>query len=84
MKKSWEPFRIYQLTSTANPAYFHKLAVLVSSQDFPHTFSMALYHKWDVKNDFAYVVQFFLLISDSLGSVIWSLIYFFIYANSNI
>ena len=30
---------------------------------------MTLYHKWDVKNDFAYVLQFFSLISDSLGSV---------------
>ena len=30
---------------------------------------MVLYHKWDVKNDFAYVLQFFSLISDSLGSV---------------
>ena len=30
---------------------------------------MALYHKWDVKNDFAYVLQFFSLISDSLVSV---------------
>ena len=30
---------------------------------------MALYHKWDVKNDFAYVLQFYSLISDSLGSV---------------
>ena len=28
---------------------------------------MALYHKWDVKNGFAYVLQFFSLISDSLG-----------------
>ena len=37
---------------------------------FFQTFSMALYHKWDVKNDFAYVLQFFSLISDSLGSVI--------------
>ena len=52
------------------------LAVLVSwqilngSQDFSHTFSMALYHKWDVKNDFAYVLQFFSLISDVLGSVL--------------
>ena len=36
---------------------------------FFHTFSMALYHKWDVKNDFTYVLQFFTLISDSLGSV---------------
>ena len=30
---------------------------------------MALCHKWDVKNDFAYVLQFFSLISDVLGSV---------------
>ena len=30
---------------------------------------MALYQKWDVKNDFAYVLQFFSPISDSLGSV---------------
>ena len=37
-KKSWDPFRIYQLTSS-----------------------------------FAYVLQFFLLISDSLGSVPWLL-----------
>jgi hypothetical protein len=31
---------------------------------------MALYHKWDVKNDFLYVLQFFSLISDGLGSVL--------------
>ena len=30
---------------------------------------MALYHKWDVKNDFACVLRFFSLISDDLGSV---------------
>ena len=30
---------------------------------------MVLYHKWDVKNEFAYVLQFFSLISDNLGSV---------------
>ena len=30
---------------------------------------MALYHKWNVKNDFAYVLQLFLLISDNLGIV---------------
>ena len=30
---------------------------------------MALCHKWDAKNDFAYVLQFFSLISDGLGSV---------------
>ena len=30
---------------------------------------MALYHKWYVKNGFVYVLIFFLIISDSLGSV---------------
>ena len=30
---------------------------------------MTLYHKWDDKNGFAYVLQFFSLISYSLGSV---------------
>ena len=30
---------------------------------------MALYHKSDVKNDFLYVLQFFLLISEGLVSV---------------
>ena len=30
---------------------------------------MVLCHKWDVKNDFAYVLQFFSLISEGLGSV---------------
>ena len=39
---------------------------------------MALYHKWDVKNDFAYVLQFFSHIYDSLGSVdkliLWNII----------
>ena len=28
---------------------------------------MALYHKWDVKNGFAYVLTFFSLISAGLG-----------------
>ena len=31
---------------------------------------MALYHKWNVKNGFAYVLIFFSLISDGLGSVV--------------
>ena len=30
---------------------------------------MALYHEWDVKNGFAYVLTFFSLISDGLGGV---------------
>ena len=29
-----------------------------------------LYHKWDVTNGFAFVLQFFSLISDGLGGVI--------------
>ena len=41
----------------------------MGSQDFLHTFSMALYHKWDVKNGFTYVLKFFSLISDGLGGV---------------
>ena len=54
------------------PQIMAELAVLVSwqilkdSQDFLHTFSMALYHKWDVKNGFAYVLT---LISCGLGGV---------------
>ena len=31
---------------------------------------MALCHKWDVKNGFTYVLQFFSLISDGLGGMI--------------
>ena len=34
---------------------------------------MALYHKWDVKNGFAYVFTFFSLISDGLGGVTYIL-----------
>ena len=30
---------------------------------------MALYHKWDVKNDLTFVLQLFSLISDGLGVV---------------
>ena len=41
----------------------------MGSQNFAHTFSMALYHKWNVKNDFTFVFQFFSLISDGLGGV---------------
>ncbi len=44
----------------------------MGSQDFLHTFSMALYHIWDVKNGFPYVLTFFSLISDSLGSVLYN------------
>ena len=52
-----------------------ELAVLVSwkilngSEDFPHTSSIALYHKWDVKNSFVFVLQFFSLTSDGLVGV---------------
>ena len=57
------------------PQIMTEMAVLVSwqilkgSQAFLHTFSIALYHKLDVKNGFAYGLQFFSLISDSLGGV---------------
>ena len=44
-----------------------QLVDLNGSQDFLYTFSMVFYYKLDVKND--YVIQFFSLISDSLGSV---------------
>ena len=37
------------------------------------TFSMDLCQEWDVKNDFAYVLQFFSFISEILGSVYSSL-----------
>ena len=40
---------------------------LKGSQDFFSFF----YLKWDVKNDFANVLQFFSLISYSLGSLVW-------------
>ena len=43
--------------------------ILKGSQDFVHTFSMALYHKWDVKNGFTFMLQFFSLISDGLDGV---------------
>ena len=65
----------YQSQSCPISHIMARLAVLVSwqvlngSQDFFHPFSMALYHKWDVKNALAYVLQFFSLITDSLGSV---------------
>ena len=48
---------------------------LKGSQDFVHTFTMASYQKWDVKNGFPFVLQFFSLISDGLGGVkrdIWN------------
>ena len=38
---------------------------------------MALYHKWDVKNGFTYVLTFFSLISGGLGGVIACIMYAF-------
>jgi hypothetical protein len=32
---------------------------------------MALYHKWGVKTDSTFAIQFFMLISDGLGGVYW-------------
>ena len=47
--------------------------ILKGSQDFLYTFNLVLYHKWDVN-----VLQFFSLISDSLGGVTWHYcLYFF-------
>ena len=47
---------------------------LRKSVEFPlysyGTFSMILYHKLDVKNGCPFTLQFFLLISDSLGGVV--------------
>ena len=37
----------------------------------------ALYHKWNVKTDFTFALQFFMLISDGLGGVSTDLLYFF-------
>ena len=43
--------------------------ILKGSQDCFHTLSMDSYHKWDTKNGFAVMLQFFSLISDVLGGV---------------
>ena len=45
-------------------------AGIKDSKDFLYNFSMPLYHKWDVKNGFVYVLQVFSLISDGLGGVL--------------
>ena len=51
------------------------LAVLVSwwilkgSHDFLHAFSMALYHKWDIKTVLTFALQFCMLICGGLGGV---------------
>ena len=52
--------------------YFKKPVEINRGKGLPgffYTFSMALYHKWDVKNGFTYVLTFFSLISDGLGCV---------------
>ena len=41
------------------------------SRSFVHTFIQTLLYKWNVKNHFGFAVQFFLLISDSLGGVVY-------------
>ena len=41
-----------------------------------NSFSLTLYHKYCVKNGFIFALQFFLLISDSLGGVTYSLLTF--------
>ena len=51
------------------------LAVLVSYSKRLPGFSLYIQdgfiHKWDVKNDFTFVLHFFSLISDCLGGVIF-------------
>ena len=53
--------------------------ILKGSQDLLHTFSIALYYKWNVKNDFPYVLQFFSLISVGLGGVKREMVCYFIH-----
>ena len=63
---NWSEVYLYRSNFLQNP-YFSYLV------DFVHTCalcSMDLYRKWDVKNCFAFVLQFFSLISDGLGSVL--------------
>ena len=55
----------------AGLAVLVSLAYLKGSHDFLHTFSMAFYHKWDVQTGFTFALQFFMLISDGLGGVIF-------------
>jgi hypothetical protein len=50
------------------------LAVLVNHKGLPRLgffsyFQLALYHKWGVKNGFTFALQFFMLLSESLGGV---------------
>ena len=70
--KSLEPIRIYQLTNLTNLAIVFKIGLL---DRFCKYFQHALYHKWDVKSGFAFVLQFFSPISDGLaglGGVTWN------------
>ena len=59
----------HNLLNWAGLAVLVRWQILMGSQDFDHTFSMALNHKWNVKNGFAFVLQFFSLISDDLNGV---------------
>ena len=47
-EKSWEPFLIYQLTTTANAEWMSELG-WHPAHDFLHTFIMTWYHKWGVE-----------------------------------
>ena len=49
--------------------------ILKGFQALFHTFSLVLYSEWDVMNDLAYVLQFFSIIFDGLGGVIYNAIY---------
>ena len=57
MKLGWIGCASYLVDTKGLPGFFF------------HTFTIALYHKWDVKNDFACMLQFLSPISDGLGGV---------------
>ena len=74
-KKTWEPFRIYLLNSTANPAQFwRKLAVLLCrqlSKWLSRSFICSITFLFNSKNDPTkhFIRAFSRLISDGIGGV---------------
>ena len=77
-KKLWEQIRICLIKRTANSNPVKMVLIGYAIQQanpkwllqFFYTFSMTLYSKWGVKTGYTFALQFFLLISDSLGGVI--------------
>ena len=60
----------HNLQNLAGLAVLVSWQILKGYQDFLHTFSMALHHKWNVKNGISYVITFFSLIFEGLGGVL--------------